>query len=107
MTQNTRGLVQEFHHQILPDIRPSATFIITGLAMLPCFLKIILNRQDKLANKVDFIQGIVICAATSFMFGWHVHEKAILMVFIPIRLDNLNIFKLSLSSNKNCFFFFF
>lgn len=87
VAQNTRGLVQEFEHYSLPKIKPLTTFILTSCIMLPCFLKILLFRSSssKETQKQDFVHAISIFACTSFMFGWHVHEKAILMVFIPMR----------------------
>ncbi|KAJ6637147.1 putative dolichyl pyrophosphate Glc1Man9GlcNAc2 alpha-1,3-glucosyltransferase [Pseudolycoriella hygida] len=83
---NTGGLVQEFHHLVLPSIKPITTFILTFLAILPCILKLVFIKFDKQSTHRQFIQSIVLCACTSFMFGWHVHEKAILMVLIPLSL---------------------
>ncbi|KAH8396304.1 hypothetical protein KR222_007690 [Zaprionus bogoriensis] len=79
------GLVQEVQHIVLPSITPSATFALTGIFMLPILLKLLLASSREQA-KLLFLRAVVLCAATSFMFGWHVHEKAILLCLIPLCL---------------------
>lgn len=44
---NTGGLVQEYSHQVLPEIHPITTFVITIVAMMPCILKICLGKSDR------------------------------------------------------------
>ncbi|XP_038213124.1 probable dolichyl pyrophosphate Glc1Man9GlcNAc2 alpha-1,3-glucosyltransferase isoform X1 [Zerene cesonia] len=80
----TGGLVQEFDHSVLPSIRPNITFVLTILSMLPALIKLWHLGADRRYRSMSFIRCIVICATCSFMFGWHVHEKAILMILIPL-----------------------
>lgn len=79
----TGGKVQEQIHSVLPKVTPQITFIITAISMIPCCIKILLNREESIGN---FLKPLIICATCSFMFGWHVHEKAILMILIPIQI---------------------
>lgn len=83
--QMTGGLVQEFEHQVLPSIRPAMTFALTALAMVPVSVKLFRLGYDRRLSPEHFIRAVTLCGCTSFMFGWHVHEKAILMVLIPLR----------------------
>ncbi|XP_055843629.1 probable dolichyl pyrophosphate Glc1Man9GlcNAc2 alpha-1,3-glucosyltransferase [Episyrphus balteatus] len=85
---NTGGLVKEYVHVFLPKISPMTTFLLTGLVMVPCVIKL-LFFTDKRNSMRAFLQAVVICSCTSFMFGWHVHEKAILMAIIPFSLLSL------------------
>lgn len=92
----TGGLVQEFEHAYLPPIRPVHTFLVTAAFMLPA-LKLSW-RQKQGAN--SFVRALVLCAYSSFMFGWHVHEKAVLVITIPLTLLAFD----SKSDSKNYLF---
>ncbi|XP_067949246.1 dolichyl pyrophosphate Glc1Man9GlcNAc2 alpha-1,3-glucosyltransferase-like [Watersipora subatra] len=92
----TGGLVQEFEHAVLPSVTPVATLLLTVTFMLPTLIHLWLNPS----GPRTFIRSLVICAFTSFMFGWHVHEKAILLVTIPLTL-------LSIDSDDYCRHFIF
>ncbi|XP_060523913.1 probable dolichyl pyrophosphate Glc1Man9GlcNAc2 alpha-1,3-glucosyltransferase [Cylas formicarius] len=78
----TGGLVQEFSHSVLPSIAPLTTMLLTLLFMLPALLKLFfINKQP-----ANFLRCLVLCGLTSFIFGWHVHEKAILMTIVPMSI---------------------
>ncbi|XP_044727314.1 probable dolichyl pyrophosphate Glc1Man9GlcNAc2 alpha-1,3-glucosyltransferase [Chrysoperla carnea] len=84
----TGGLVQEYSHIILPTITPLITFLLTFFIMLPILIKLwILPKHFK---ALHFVRAIVLCAAVSFLFGWHVHEKAILLLIIPFSIVAVN-----------------
>uniref|UniRef100_A0A9J8BRH0 Alpha-1,3-glucosyltransferase n=1 Tax=Cyprinus carpio carpio TaxID=630221 RepID=A0A9J8BRH0_CYPCA len=78
----TGGLVQEFQHSVLPSVSPLATLVCTLLSILPALFKI-WHRPN---GARGFLRCLVICALGSFMFGWHVHEKAIMMAILPLSL---------------------
>ncbi|XP_042880305.1 probable dolichyl pyrophosphate Glc1Man9GlcNAc2 alpha-1,3-glucosyltransferase [Penaeus japonicus] len=78
----TGGLVQEFEHAVLPSITPPITFIATLLSILPSLV----NLWKTPHNPWQFIRCLVLCGFGSYMFGWHVHEKAILLIILPLGL---------------------
>jgi alpha-1,3-glucosyltransferase len=38
----------------------------------------------------SFVTALTLCGYISFLFGWHVHEKAILLVLVPLRFALLS-----------------
>ena len=102
----TSGLVDDHKHLILPQITPGITLFLSGLsAFLICWLawnrllfRITTDNPEaekeasKDAGKIHEVNhSIFICFTTliafcSFLFGWHVHEKAILLVLVPFTI---------------------
>ncbi|XP_078369889.1 dolichyl pyrophosphate Glc1Man9GlcNAc2 alpha-1,3-glucosyltransferase-like [Oculina patagonica] len=78
----TGGLVGQTEHLILPAVPPIVTMILTLLSVLPALLHVWFRPS----GITGFLRCLILCAFGSFLFGWHVHEKAILMVIIPLSL---------------------
>ncbi|XP_069325281.1 dolichyl pyrophosphate Glc1Man9GlcNAc2 alpha-1,3-glucosyltransferase isoform X6 [Eulemur rufifrons] len=79
----TSGLVQQFQHTVLPSVTPLATLICTLIAILPSVFCLWFKPQ----GPRGFLRCLILCALSSFMFGWHVHEKAILLAILPMRKE--------------------
>ncbi|KAG2221090.1 hypothetical protein INT45_008611 [Circinella minor] len=81
----TRGYVGDTQFAVLPDIQASHTMILTLIAQLAVLQ--LLWRKPTFDN---FLSSLTLCGFASFLFGWHVHEKAILIVLIPYSLMAAN-----------------
>jgi len=78
----TGGLVQDITHTVLPNISPLATAIITLVSMVPALVKLWTSPN----SVTMFLRCLVLCAWSSFLFGWHVHEKAVLLIILPLAI---------------------
>ncbi|GAA5921699.1 hypothetical protein JCM3775_001772 [Rhodotorula graminis] len=81
LTSSSRGLIGATTFGVLPNVSPRLTFGLT-LALTSVFLvKLWFDPSFK-----RFLDSVVLAAMTSFLFGWHVHEKAVLLFLIPLSL---------------------
>ncbi|CAG8901094.1 unnamed protein product [Penicillium nalgiovense] len=78
----TRGLVGDTSFAVLPEVTKEHTFILTFLFQLVPLVKVWFNP----GCWDTFVGAITLCGYASFLFGWHVHEKAILLIIIPFSL---------------------
>lgn len=74
----TKGLVQEVSFAILPQISPKLTFILTVFYQTLAVIPLLFDPSFK-----RFIGSLTLCGLASYLFGWHVHEKAIMLVIVP------------------------
>ncbi|KAG4999765.1 hypothetical protein JHK87_020837 [Glycine soja] len=78
----TAGLVGDSSpFSVLPQIKPSVTFIMVLLALSPCLFKAWKNPQPQMISR-----WIAYAYTCGFLFGWHVHEKASLHFVIPLAI---------------------
>lgn len=77
----TRGLVGDTSFAVLPEITKEHCFGLTLVFQLMALMKLWLKPDWE-----TFVGSIILCGYASFLFGWHVHEKAILLVLIPFSL---------------------
>ncbi|EXJ93049.1 dolichyl pyrophosphate Glc1Man9GlcNAc2 alpha-1,3-glucosyltransferase [Capronia epimyces CBS 606.96] len=77
----TRGLVGDTSFAVLPEITARHCFGLTLAFQIVALTKLWLAPSWE-----SFVGAITLCGYASFLFGWHVHEKAILLVIIPFSL---------------------
>lgn len=77
----SRGLVGDATFAVLPAITPK---ICLGLTL--GFLLIIMTKLWQDPTYSRFLKSLILSALTSFLFGWHVHEKAALLFLVPLTL---------------------
>jgi len=75
----TSGLVQDSVFANLPQVPPAVTFAVTAAFLVPVFVRLWQSPKQPM----QFVRALILCSFTSYMFGWHVHEKAILLVSVP------------------------
>ena len=72
------GLVQVSEFVVLPNITPVHTAILTLVSASPALVKLF-----NAPNLPNFFKTSTLTAFSSYMFGYHVHEKAVLVILIP------------------------
>jgi alpha-1,3-glucosyltransferase len=75
----TGGVVQATPFRVLPQVTSDTTVVVTLVAMLPALVRLLRRPLPG-----QLWHAVVYCSLCSFMFGYHVHEKAILMTLIPM-----------------------
>ena len=73
----TSGKVGAQELAVLPEIKPLHCVILMLISISPMLFKIWKRPRGR------EIEGYCICALASFIFGYHVHEKAILLAIVP------------------------
>jgi len=80
VTSASRGLIGTTEFGVLPAVTPTVTFSLTLAISLVYLTKLWLDPSYK-----RFLDSLVLSAFTSFLWGWHVHEKAVLLFLVPLR----------------------
>ncbi|EFP13118.1 hypothetical protein CRE_07703 [Caenorhabditis remanei] len=81
----TSGLVQEYTHSVLPNVTPIGTLFLVVVSSVIVLTGLIIRwRRD--SRPVDFSLFAVFSALSFFYFGYHVHEKAIILITVPMTI---------------------
>eukprot|EP00884_Botryococcus_braunii_P019288 jgi/Botrbrau1/6042/Bobra.0042s0025.2 len=78
----TGGLVQVFHTVVLPDVGPRTTVLLVLGSIAPSLWHVWQKKRPP-----NFAWAAAFSCMCSFMAGYHVHEKAILLVTVLLALD--------------------
>ncbi|KAG9087100.1 glycosyl transferase [Ceratobasidium sp. UAMH 11750] len=77
----SRGLIGDTVFAVLPNVKPIHTFIVTLLCQ-----SVFLWKLWRAPTYRSFVCAVTLCGWASYAFGWHVHEKAVLLVLFPMSL---------------------
>ncbi|KAF9989100.1 glycosyl transferase [Mortierella antarctica] len=85
LSATTRGLVGDTAFGVLPTVTAQHTLILTVLLQIPSLISVFRNPTFE-----RFIGSVVLSAFASFLAGWHVHEKAILLCTVTMSVAIAN-----------------
>ena len=92
-SEYTKGMVGVYNHEVLPNITPGISLVCAVGASLAVGYIIWKHKG------ISFTWACVMSCWSFFMFGWHVHEKAVLMFWIPMilieEMDSLRIWEVN------------
>ncbi|GMS84884.1 hypothetical protein PENTCL1PPCAC_7059, partial [Pristionchus entomophagus] len=80
----TTGLVQEYTHTVLPTIGMGSSVCLVLLSLLPLLSLIRLERSSSSSPLSSPSFHLLLSSLSFFFFGYHVHEKALLLPLIPL-----------------------
>lgn len=84
----SRGIIGDTCFTFLPQISAFHCFAFTIVFTVVISIRLVFKP-----TQTAFLQAITLFGLTSFLFGFHVHEKAILLALIPLTLlSTLNYF---------------
>ncbi|KAJ4466486.1 glycosyltransferase family 57 protein [Lentinula aciculospora] len=81
VASTSRGLVGDTVFAVLPNVKPLHTFTITIALQSIVLIKLWFHPTYK-----SFLTALTLCGYSSYLFGWHVHEKAVLLILVPLSL---------------------
>lgn len=84
-SSSTSGIVGVTEMLILPNITPTVTFAATFICFCPLMRSIWRDKK----RDTPFITWVGLGCAVAFALGWHIHEKGILMILLPILIGKL------------------
>ncbi|KAI8380155.1 glycosyltransferase family 57 protein [Blakeslea trispora] len=85
VTSMTRGYVGDTQFGVLPTVEAIHTLLLTVFVQL-----IVLQKLWRKPTFDNFLTSLTLCGFASYLFGWHVHEKAIMIVLMPYGLMAAN-----------------
>ncbi|KAI8350594.1 glycosyltransferase family 57 protein [Choanephora cucurbitarum] len=85
VTSMTRGYVGDTQFAVLPTVEAIHTLLLTVLVQL-----VVLQKLWRKPTFDNFLASLTLCGFASYLFGWHVHEKAIMIVLLPYGLMAAN-----------------
>lgn len=78
---STRGIVGNVAFSVLPEVSSRTCFVLTlfyqVLALVPVAIR---------PTFTNFLSSVTLCAFAAFLFGWHVHEKAVMLIIVPFAI---------------------
>jgi len=78
-TRGLIGLAEPF--VIMPNPSPLGSLCVVIVAMLPALFYLALDEENR---RTKLLIAVSHSFLASFVFGWHVHEKALLLAILPL-----------------------